>query len=59
MSIWADPIFVAAENQYRREVLSAGFSTPWHHTSRAAGLRSAIAGALPHRHSRHSTPRVA
>ena len=69
MSISADPMFVAAEVQWRRESLAAGFprSHPAHH--RGAAVRSALAAvAHSHRHApqkqqeqqgTHGTPRVA
>ena len=66
MSLTADPMFVAAEVQWRRQRLSLGFPAakpaPRHH---GAGVRAALAAvAHPHRHGRPAaqgtgTPRVA
>jgi hypothetical protein len=65
MSLTADPLFVAAEVQWRRDRLSVGFPSqrsPRHH---GVSVRAALAAvAHPHRHKRpHThgtgTPRVA
>jgi hypothetical protein len=70
MSISADPLFVAAEAQWRRETLAAGFPKSRRGRHHAAGIRSALA-ALTHGHrgghghhgrqeqGRPGTPRVA
>jgi hypothetical protein len=64
MSLTADPMFVAAEVQWRRDRLSVGFPSaarsPRHH---GAGVRAALAAVThPHRHGRThgtGTPRTA
>jgi len=64
MSINADPLFVAAEVQWRTENLSSGLAhaTPARHHGRA--IRSALQLVRhPHRHGQHAAgttaPRVA
>ena len=53
MSITGDPLFVAAELQYRRESFSAGLPSvaraPRHHPRLAR-----LAAARPHWHHRHA-----
>ena len=55
MSISADPMFVKAEVQWRRESLAAGFPAPHGAHHHGAAVRSALAAVVhPHRHARHA-----
>lgn len=58
MSIAADPLFIAAEVQWRTHQLSsAATSVPTvHHSHR---VRDLLAERLHHRHGRSAAPRVA
>jgi hypothetical protein len=66
MSLTADPMFVAAEVQWRRDRLSVGFPDAGRaHRHHGVGVRAAFTAiAHPHRHGRSRTrgtgaPRVA
>jgi hypothetical protein len=61
MSITADPLFVAAEVSYRREILTAGL--PAARRSRPArrhhGAALALFSRVPRLHHRHAAGRTA
>jgi hypothetical protein len=60
MSITADPLFVAAEVQWRTENLSSGLATAGPARHHGHALRTAIGRIRhPHRHGRHGVARVA
>ena len=53
MSISADPMFVKAEVQWRRQSLAAGFPAPHGAHHHGSAVRSALAAVVhPHRHTR-------
>jgi hypothetical protein len=58
MSIAADPLFIAAEVQWRTHNLSVGRS-PEPPVSRHHRVRQAVTERLHHRHGRPAAPRVA
>lgn len=60
MSIASDPLFVAAEVQWRFDTNSAGFHGQRPVRNHRHGLRSLFGrGGHGHRHSRHGAPRLA
>ncbi|HEV7173763.1 hypothetical protein [Pedococcus sp.] len=58
MSIAADPLFIAAEVQWRTRQLS-GAATPLPTVHRPHRVRDAVVGRLHHRHGRPAAPRIA